>query len=531
MATSSASAARPRDLFPLPRGAIGADVAQTLPMHATCRTCRRRGDRRLRVGELCEDAICALSEMASGGGPGPRVAQHSPTVAQAAALDHIKESAIAFGRPPPGLSGPGALEELRATRSYGSEAATIVPITYESVDRVSLPVVGFQPSPLLGIGDDLGRKLVDGMRELEYPRSEGRERARLYGPRRVYTDPNLRSSRTYVRLLKRLVGCGLVEFRSFCTCEVGVFGVAKKDATIRLILDGRRASEFFRKAPKVRLASGGAFSGIEVDEGEPVWVSGVDISNAFYAIGLPDYFKQFFGLPKVRADKVGIAATSDGRRVRSHDYVYPCFCCPPMGWSISLWLCQGLSSSIPAQVPSLDDGNRFVDHAPVPSLRDHRNIHTSYVDNFVNLSLDGGLGLDVATKVKACFEKEGLPCHDVEHGKGGSTLGWEFSSTWPTLGINLKLRWRIYAGLRELYLAGADSAGALECIGGQLPIRTRAGKSAGHGMAEREEGATAGAELDDFLLARSGRSVVSAGACGRCVVVGLRGPIAGPQCG
>ena len=96
----------------------------------------------------------------------------------------------------------------------------------------------------------------------------------------------------------------------------------------------------FNSAPKVHLATGGAFAGLEVDGDGPVFVSGVDIANAFYTMELSEYFRQCFGMPKIRAGLAGVTHLVDGTPVSPHDLVTPCFKCPPMGWNMSLWICQ-----------------------------------------------------------------------------------------------------------------------------------------------------------------------------------------------
>ena len=446
---------RQRDLFPLPVGALRSDV--DFKNHCSSNVGRRstrRALERAHVADLADDMCRTLNEMSLGHSVPRSERERRPTGAQLATYQEFLTAARRFGKPPEDLSGQGAFSELQVAQAYGGDSPTIASLTIDNVDSVSLPVAGFSPAPLENIGDGLGRKLVETMRQLEYPRSEGLARMRERGPKRVYSDPHLRNPQLYVALLRRLEAANLVAYYTSCVSSVGVFFVYKKDGTLRLILDGRQTSELFQPAPKVRLATGGTFAFLEVDDHSPIWVSGVDISNAFYAMGLPDYFRRFFALPAVRADLVGVTVTADGQPVRGSQPIYPCFCAPPMGFSLSLWLCERVSVGLSLTVDGFTPGNMMLDHAPVPVISDHPFVHTEYVDNIITLSTSPDVGAPACTAVRETLVGAGLPCHDVEHSKGGSTLGWEFQETWPCVGLNLRLRWKLWFAFDHLYDRG-----------------------------------------------------------------------------
>ena len=97
------------------------------------------------------------------------------------------------------------------------------------------------------------------------------------------------------------------------------------------MIDARLANLHFEPPEKVHLATGPAFSGIEVDEGPAVEVGGVDIADAFYHIELIPELRGYFSLPPVRAQHVGVE-NINGRNVKN-EKVFPCLRVVPMGQS------------------------------------------------------------------------------------------------------------------------------------------------------------------------------------------------------
>ena len=75
-----------------------------------------------------------------------------------------------------------------------------------------------------------------------------------------------------------------------------------------MIVDARLSNMWFGAPEKVELATGTAFSQIEVDQGPPIEVAGVDIADCFYNIGLPNEFRDLFALPPLRFGDLGLSA-------------------------------------------------------------------------------------------------------------------------------------------------------------------------------------------------------------------------------
>ena len=152
---------------------------------------------------MVSEAVVALNEMygfygnvgATGG---------KATSAQQLALENIRDAAARFGAPPPDLSGPGALRELRVETTYGGDSTTVAPVTFTSVNRLALPSGGSAPIDLETLAGDSGREISHRLAEMCFSREQGLERIRSHGPKSVYLDPNLNSPRLYRMVLEKL---------------------------------------------------------------------------------------------------------------------------------------------------------------------------------------------------------------------------------------------------------------------------------------------------------------------------------------
>ena len=275
------SRACPRDLFPLP-----VPASSDPPRTSVSRKVRRRSEVHRQSASLVSEVVSVLNQL-----HGQHGLDSGQTVsaAQKACLEHIHRAVLRFGKPPVDLTSAGALRELRVNPGYSVTSSPVVPISEANINRVALPPVGWSPAGILQLGGSVGEAIVDELHALRRPDPALTDTSTP--PPRIYHDPYLRSHpRLYARFLLRLSQSNLVTWRRACTSCVGVFFVAKKNGDLRLILDGRQAGEHFDEPPHVDLATGSAFSALEVDGGGPIYVGETDIENAFYGIQLPPEF-------------------------------------------------------------------------------------------------------------------------------------------------------------------------------------------------------------------------------------------------
>ena len=415
---------------------------------------------------MVSDAIHSLNEMYFGSSDFV-LDGALPSLAQRTALAEIEKCARRMGPPPPGLTGQGALRALLSKQGYASEPATLAPL---DVHLLSLPPADRRPVSLQQLLGDASQEILERLHNNMVPMETGRQQARELGLARPYLDPGLRRHhKQHVQFVRLLHQRGLVEFRRSARVVIGAFAVWKKNQKQRLILDARASNCHWGRSPPVRLATGHAFSSLEVDAGPGVWLGGVDIADAFYAIELPQDFRDLFALKNLKAGLVDIKQCVDGP-VRAQDMIYPCFKAVPMGWSQALWICQEVHERIAARVAAVRPDNRFIDALPTQKI-DEGLIHTEYVDNFVGLSKNEQEVRAVTEQVAAALQAAGLPTHPVEVSQGGDTLGWRFDEEAPTLGVNPLTAWRIKMAFEEISQRDWIQGDHLEVLIGHFTVR------------------------------------------------------------
>ena len=255
------------------------------------------------------------------------------------------------------------MSELRTKPGYGGEPSSLVAL---DLDLISLPPAGSCAASLDQILRHEAESFVKVLESKVSSESVVRSRKAASNLKKPYFDPILREQpRKYTQFCLKLWNSGLVEFHKHVHEVVGAFCVKKKNNRQRLVIDSRLANLHFDAPESVRLCTGSTFARIEVgDSGGPLEVGGVDISDAFYNIGLPASLRKFFGLKSIRAGDVGVSVTCDGP-VNPNDLIYPVLKVVPMGWTHALWVCQKCHEMIIDGIPQIVQGPRIVDRQPV----------------------------------------------------------------------------------------------------------------------------------------------------------------------
>lgn len=413
---------RERGVFPLPLPSLDQFCASE-----GCLKTRRKHLFQKHVNAWVRDMVVSLNSMYSGKEFVANFDFNPPSVAQTLCLNRLRDAVVRLGKPPIDVTGQGALTELQADFGYSGEPASLAGF---QEDLVSLPPVGGTPSELSAIVGPRAENILEILRHKSLSFGEVSARKGESSLKRPYFDPALkRSKASYVKFVQRLHASNLVEFRTEAREHVGIFFVWEKSGKQRMIVDARLSNMWFGAPEKVELATGTAFSQIEVDQGPPIEVAGVDIADCFYNIGLPNEFRDLFALPPLRFGDLGLSAL-DFPQFDGKTQVFPCFKVVPMGFTHALWICQRCHLEIVDSMRNCPKHLRFVDNWPVPLLEPF--IHTEYVDNFVALSQKSGVAGQVASAVGEEFNARGLPTHEVECSVGGDTLGWSFCEDRPS---------------------------------------------------------------------------------------------------
>lgn len=263
-----------------------------------------------------------------------------PSLAQRQSVQRIFSLVKRLGKPPSEVTGQGALNELRAKLGYDGQPSTLAQL---QVDLVSLAISGSQPAPLekiLGDGASFPCELLNS--KVLPPAVVDRLKAdsSLKSP---YFDPLLKNSRrTYADFIRKMFDSRVIEFRRQCREQVGLFCVWTKSGRQRLVVDARLTNLWFSDPEPVSLATGTSFGSIEVDDHGPIELAGVDISDAFYNIELPEVLRDLFGLLPLKAIEAG-AGEIDGIPLKDNE---KCFLFSKLFRWVGLMLCGCVSISM-----------------------------------------------------------------------------------------------------------------------------------------------------------------------------------------
>jgi hypothetical protein len=182
----------------------------------------------------------------------------------------------------------------------------------------------------------------------------------------------------YVQLIKRMAATGMLSFTTQPKVVNGLFGVAKPDGDIRLILDARPANSVFVSPPPIRLPSPTAFSNLYIDPSNPVYVAKMDLDNFYHQLLLPDWMCSYFCLPPICVDLL------DSQVTRTFDttarLVYPMCRTLPMGWSHSVDASQSLHQYILDTFTRLPRSSLLVDETSSYRYVDQL-LYSPYVDD------------------------------------------------------------------------------------------------------------------------------------------------------
>ena len=116
-----------------------------------------------------------------------------------------------------------------------------------------------------------------------------------------HTDAILRHDRqAYAEFPAGLSMRGLIRWKrqpSNFKATLGVFFVAKKDGSLRVVFDTRRANLQFHEPPSTNFPTAGAFASLDTDDQSHANIVHGDISNAFYNMAIPTELSELFTLP------------------------------------------------------------------------------------------------------------------------------------------------------------------------------------------------------------------------------------------
>ena len=191
----------------------------------------------------------------------------------------------------------------------------------------------------------------------------------------------------YIRLVRRMLGLGMLQLSSTPQCVNSLFGVPKGD-DIRLILDARLANCYFIDAPTVRLPTPSHFAQLQATSG--FVVSKLDLSNFYHQLVLPEWIRPYFALPPLSAKEQSQLAQHTDLPASVRDVLaacrssttrlYPCCVTLPMGFSHSVFLAQCVHEHVLYSYSCLSPRDNLLN---LLSPLIDRPLHALYIDDCV----------------------------------------------------------------------------------------------------------------------------------------------------
>jgi hypothetical protein len=238
------------------------------------------------------------------------------------------------------------------------------------------------------------------------------------------------------------------------TPTVGLFFVAKKDGTLRLIFDTRCVNELFVDPETVTLPTAGVWTGLRVEPGDSLNLAQVEVEAAFYRIKSPPGLQEYFVLPPVHLPTL--------RRIRpdlcvdwaiTDEWAGPRLCVLAMGWSWSLYFCQELLECM-------------VERSGFPRDKQIRNRHVvppitttpaaaTYVDGVAVISGQPAPALAGVARVKNNLDSVGLSCKPADEPELEQVFtGLTFHRDTGRITVARGRIWRLRLGLHQLAKRG-----------------------------------------------------------------------------
>ena len=288
----------PRDIFPLPPP--DAPRADGNHMKANLQSRRRHG--RCLHAESARWSQLVADLNWCHGGVETWAEPLRPSGAQCASLDFLRD-AVRWDSPKnlDLLDPEAALASLLGCRAgYSADASQPMALAGYKDGCVALPKRG----ATVRLDDTLSSSARETFVAERLLRPDAEWRLEVAG-RRPYWDPVLLEDRcSYITFIHSLRARNMLRFRRRRLGHAGIFFVKKKNGDLRLIVDGRIGNCILVPPPKVHLASSGTFAELRVDNVELIFLSALDVENAFHNYEIPEWLSELYGLNAVTADEM-----------------------------------------------------------------------------------------------------------------------------------------------------------------------------------------------------------------------------------
>ena len=196
----------------------------------------------------------------------------------------------------------------------------------------------------------------------------------------------------YAALALRMERCGMVRFvgRSELKVINGLFTQPKKDGSLRLLVEARRANLHFRSPPDPFLPRPDQLAALRLPPNATLHAALCDLSHYYDQLSLDhpatQYLCSYFGLPEVSRDYL---PSSLLRRLPSGP-IHPMLLCVPQGWCWGVSVAQNFHTHLVRSLPP--PAISPLPNVPPPTSVPRRGVLILvYIDDVCFLSLDPAL--------------------------------------------------------------------------------------------------------------------------------------------
>lgn len=241
----------------------------------------------------------------------------------------------------------------------------------------------------------------------------------------------------------------MLRSRFGCRASAGFFSVRKKSGKLRMICDGRPGNTMLPDPPRVHLATPASFVELRVPELDTLYVSSLDVQNAFYNFEVPEWLSELYRLDDVWSADLGLDEV-DGVRLTGNTRTTHCLRVLPMDCSWAVFWCQEAHLSILKRAGTIRMDDGLVDFTPPPWVSP-APLHTVYPDNIVFCGLNAGETTSARRAAADALRAARLPVHEEQDGSSlVEVLGMQIDGVQKVVRLTARRRWRLRAAIRGL---------------------------------------------------------------------------------
>ena len=381
-------------------------------------------------------------------------------------------------------SGQAALRQLlksKAPGGYQSEPIGAGSLASYVPEKLSLPRGQGKPVDLKTILPPREKRQLENFKTemlLSPEEMAGVQERGFHGD--CYLDPQLQHNPDlYHRFVADLEMSNLLAYTTTPRVQIGAFMVNKKNNKQRLVIDARRANRLFRSPPTTVLGSVEAWSRLEVQDHQDVFMAQEDVKDFFYRLSIDRDLSEFFCLPAIDPHKLKsilgyLPPELQELQDRFLGPFYPMMAVLPMGFNWAFHLAHQAHVELARR--SLPEAGHLRDRHPAPRI----GAGPGYVEHGMLIYADNnnhlGYSMDKVAEVQKtmidALHEHGLDTHDIQESAAlAESLGARIDGLGGSVGPTPTRDWRLDRALWALTTRSVIDGEQLQVVVGHMTVR------------------------------------------------------------